>query len=215
MPDSESLAFWRSVGEEFRDNPSVMFDAFNEPYSRYNDRQQRWVFELSWKCWRDGGCAAPVADDRTATVGQPTYVVQGMESLVQTIRDTGAAAAACCWVVWTTPTTSPSGWSSAPTTTSSWRRSTATTSRVQRPRRAGRPCWAGWPTRCRSLTTELGATDPTAGYVDTYLDWLDERGLGVVFWVWANHPTDPMSLLRDQGGKPTDYGRLARSWLTG
>lgn len=214
MPDSESVAFWRSVGEQFRDNPSVMFDAFNEPYSRYNERQQRWVFELSWKCWRDGGCQAPIADDQTATVGQPTYLVQGMESIVDTIRDTGAEQPVLL-----------SGLDYA-NDLSHWLefkpdddQLVAAFHSYDFKECSARDCWDDVLGRLADsvpvLTTELGATQPTDGYVESYLNWADERGLGVVFWVWANHPTDPMSLLRDQGGKPTDYGRLARSWLTG
>ena len=42
-----------------------MFDAFNEPYSRYNASSTRYLFDLTWKCWRDGGCQAPVEDDQT------------------------------------------------------------------------------------------------------------------------------------------------------
>lgn len=214
MPDSESVAFWRSVAERFRDNPSVMFDAFNEPYSRYNDRRERWVFELSWKCWRDGGCRAPLADDQTPTVGQPSYPVQGMESIVQTIRDAGAGQPVLL-----------SGLDYA-NDLSHWLefkpdddQLVAAFHSYDFQKCDDRRCWDEVLGRLADsvpvVTSELGAADPTDGYVDRYLDWADERGLGVLFWVWANHPTDPMSLLRDQGGKPTDYGRLARAWLTG
>jgi hypothetical protein len=214
MPDSESVAFWRSVAEQFRDNPSVMFDAFNEPYSRYNDRRERWVFELSWKCWRDGGCRAPLADDQTPTVGQPSYPVQGMESVVDTIRDAGAGQPVLL-----------SGLDYA-NDLSHWLefkpdddQLVAAFHSYDFQKCNERQCWDDILGRLADsvpvLTSELGATDPTDGYVDSYLEWADERGLGVLFWVWANHPTDPMSLLRDQGGKPTDYGRLARAWLTG
>ncbi len=89
MPDAESLAFWRSVAQEYADHPSVMFDAFNEPYSRY-DAADRLVFDLTWECWRDGGCAAPAEDDRSATTGRTTYAAQGMQAVVDAIRDAGA-----------------------------------------------------------------------------------------------------------------------------
>ena len=65
MPDSESIAFWTSVAGAYAANPSVMFDAFNEPYSRYNSSSTRFLFDLTWKCWRDGGCEAPFEDDQT------------------------------------------------------------------------------------------------------------------------------------------------------
>ena len=65
------------------------------------------------------------------------------------------------------------------------------------------------------LTSELGAEDPLDGYVDRYLDWADDRGIGAVFWVWAAHTSDPMSLLVEQGGTPTEYGVRSRAWLSG
>src|SRR3954453_12936467 len=71
MPDDRSDDFWTSVATTFKDDRALMFDVFNEPYSRTPD------FDLSWACWRDGGCAAPTAND-----GQPisgaTYTALGM-----------------------------------------------------------------------------------------------------------------------------------------
>lgn len=212
MPDSESLAFWRSVAQDFADNPSVMFDAFNEPYSRYHDKQKRWIFELSWKCWRDGGCRAPVADDQTPTLGQPSYDVQGMETVVETIRDAGAEQPVLL------------GGLDYANDLSHWLefkpdddQLVASFHSYDFNRCSDRACWeeeiAPLADSVPVLTSELGAEEPTGGYVEDYLEWADEHRLGVLFWVWADHATDPMSLVRDQGGKPTDYGRLARSWL--
>ena len=65
------------------------------------------------------------------------------------------------------------------------------------------------------LTSELGADDPVDGYVSDYLAWADEQNLGALFWVWADHPADPMALVADDQGRPTPYGLLARDWLTG
>jgi endoglucanase len=214
MPDAESLAFWRSVAELFAGNPSVMFDAFNEPYSRYHDRQQRWIFELSWKCWRDGGCRAPVADDQTPTVGEPTYDVQGMQAVVDTIRDAGAGQPVLL------------GGLDYANDLSHWLefkpdddQLVAAFHSYDFKRCADPGCWDEEIGRLADsvpvLTSELGATEPTDGYVEEYLAWADRHRLGALFWVWADHGSDPMSLLREQGGKPTAYGRIARAWLAG
>lgn len=213
MPDSESMAFWRSVAQLFADNPSVMFDAFNEPYSRWNERQQRWIFELSWKCWRDGGCRAPLADDQTATIGEPSYSVIGMEAVVDTIRDAGAEQPVLL-----------SGLDYA-NDLSHWLefrpdddQLVAAFHNYDFQACHTQTCWDSVIARVADsvpvVTTELGAADPSQGYVESYLDWADQHNLGALLWVWADHSTDPMSLLRDQGGKPTDYGRVARSWLS-
>jgi endoglucanase len=89
MPDEHSVAFWESVATTFRANPAVVFDLFNEPYS------PRAIFgagapELSWSCWRNGGCDLPVSNDQTDPAGKPLYTAVGMQALVTAVRGTGA-----------------------------------------------------------------------------------------------------------------------------
>jgi hypothetical protein len=78
MPDDNSISFWTSVARTFVDNPAVLFDAFNEPHS------------VSWSCWRDGGCSVPDAVDGTQADPSQTYTAVGMQTLIDTIRATGA-----------------------------------------------------------------------------------------------------------------------------
>src|SRR3954451_10488757 len=58
MADDRSDDFWTSVAATFKGDPMVMFDVFNEPYTRYADNGAP-VFDLTWACWRNGGCSAP------------------------------------------------------------------------------------------------------------------------------------------------------------
>ncbi|NYD56469.1 hypothetical protein BKA08_000707 [Nocardioides marinisabuli] len=211
MPDSESLAFWRSVGEAYADNASVMFDAFNEPYSRY-DAADRLVFDLTWECWRDGGCAAPAEDDRTATTGRTTYTAQGMQAVVDALRDAGAQQPVLLGGL--DYANDLSGW---------WEHRpdddqlVAAFHAYDFKECATSECWdevlAPLARRVPVLTGELGATDPLDGWVAGYLDWADQHGVGALFWVWADHAGDPMSLGRGLSGRPTAWGRLARSWM--
>ncbi|ANH37161.1 Endoglucanase precursor [Nocardioides dokdonensis FR1436] len=213
MPDAESLAFWRSVAQEYADHPSVMFDAFNEPYSRY-DAADRLVFDLTWECWRDGGCAAPAEDDRSATTGRTTYAAQGMQAVVDAIRDAGAEQPVLL-----------SGLDYA-NDLSRWQEFRPDDDQLVAAfhsydfKECGtRVCWdevlAPLARTVPVLTSELGATDPLDGYVDDYLAWADDHGVGALFWVWADHAGDPMSLVRDRLGSPTAWGLLAQSWLGG
>ena len=72
MPDEDhSSVFWKSVATAFADNPNVLFDIFNEP------------FGVGWDCWRDG-CLYP------GGVDTGPWQTVGMQSLVNTIRATGA-----------------------------------------------------------------------------------------------------------------------------
>ncbi|KQW42534.1 hypothetical protein ASC77_22930 [Nocardioides sp. Root1257] len=211
MPDSESLSFWRSVAGEYHDNPSVMFDAFNEPYSRY-DALDNLVFDLTWECWRDGGCAAPVEDDQTATNGLTTYTVQGMASVVREIRDAGAHQPVLLGGL--DYANDLSGWlDHAPDDD----QLVASFHSYDFKKCASEKCWdsvlAPIADQVPVLTGELGADDPLDGYVTRYLAWADKHGIGSLFWVWADHPTDPMALVKDVTGTPSDYGVLARRYL--
>ena len=68
MPDENSLVFWASVAARYANNPSVLFDTFNEPYP------------TSWSVWLNGG---------TTSEG---FTTPGLQSIVNTIRGTTASA---------------------------------------------------------------------------------------------------------------------------
>ena len=217
MPDSQSLTFWRSVAGQYAGNRSVMFDAFNEPYSRYN-AVGKLVFDLTWECWRDGGCQTPVEDDATATTGHSTYSAQGMAAVVRQIRDAGAEQPILL------------GGLDYANDLSHWLDFAPDDDQLVASFHAydfkacgDRSCWdrvlAPLSDRVPVHTGELGAEDPAsrrgAAFLESYLSWADEHGVGVLFWVWADHPTDPMALVRDAEGTPTPYGKVARRYLQG
>ena len=74
MPDDRSDDFWTSVATTFKDDRSIIFDLFNEPYSRYDG--DTLVFDLSWDCWLHGGCTPPLANDNQP-LGGTTYTADG------------------------------------------------------------------------------------------------------------------------------------------
>jgi len=82
MPDAQSTTFWTSVATAFKDSKSVMFETFNEPYSRGTRT-------VSWSCWLNGGCQVPVANDQSP-IGTATFTAVGQAALVAAIRATGA-----------------------------------------------------------------------------------------------------------------------------
>ena len=79
MPDSHSLAFWRSAASAFRGNQLVLFDLFNEPWPD-NDADSN----AAWQCWRNGGCMQP------SQKGPHSYKAVGMQQLVNAVRDSRA-----------------------------------------------------------------------------------------------------------------------------
>ena len=212
MPDSESLAFWRSVAAQYADSPSVLFDAFHAPHSRV-DARGRPVLELDWRCWSRGGCDVPVDDDRTPTrAGRATYEALGMDDLVDSIRRTGAEQPILLsgldrandlesWLEWAPEDDQLVAAFHAYDTAD-----------------CGPTCWeeviAPLSDLVPVLTTELGAEDPTDGWVADYLAFAEEHDIGSLLWVWAERPGDPMALVSDLEGTSTAWGELARRWWT-
>jgi endoglucanase len=94
MADSNSIPFWTSVATAYASDPSIIFDAFNEPYSIWNNATSSYSFQLSWACWENGGCQAPLVTTNQAPVTGPgagSYTVAGMVQLVAAIRAGHAA----------------------------------------------------------------------------------------------------------------------------
>ena len=76
MPDaSHATRFWTSVATTFKNNNKTIFDLFSEPYPA-NDQDT----PAGWNCWKNGGTCK----------GIPFKTV-GMQSLVNTVRSTGAS----------------------------------------------------------------------------------------------------------------------------
>jgi hypothetical protein len=81
MPDSGSVAFWRSVAARYANQPGVIFDLFNEPHG------------VTWQCWRSGGCRVTSSTPGLLGlhgVAPVTYTAVGMQTLYDAVRGTGA-----------------------------------------------------------------------------------------------------------------------------
>lgn len=90
MPDSHSGAFWSSVASQFKSDPAVVFDVFNEPYSPADPRSgEDPAHPVSWQCWDEGGCLLD-AYENTSEETKQAYAATGMQTLVDDIRTTGA-----------------------------------------------------------------------------------------------------------------------------
>ena len=184
MPDERSAAFWTSVATAYSAYPSVMFELFNEPYSRSG-------FTLTWDCWKNGGCLVPVENDETATLSGAKYAATGMQALVTAIRATGATQPLLLgglnysndltgWLA--NKPTDPlnqlvAAWHNYPgqgCSTSCWN-STITTVAASVP----------------VVTTEFGNTAETTStstgsgnYLVPFMTWAEDHGIGYLPWAW-------------------------------
>jgi hypothetical protein len=196
MPDADHTpAFWTSVANTFKNNSSVVFDLFNEPYPDSNSDSV-----AGWTCWRDGGTCAGVP-----------YQVAGFQSLVNTVRATGAtnviliggleySNAMSQWLTY--KPTDPTGNLGA-----AWHSynfnlcitATCWNSTLLPILQAGVPLVAG----------EIGENDCAHGYIDPLMNWLDTNGAGYLAWTWdawgicAAGPV----LINDYLGNPTAFGQ--------
>jgi len=188
MADAQSPAFWKSVATAYASDPSVIFDAFNEPYSIWNDATNSYSFQLTWSCWENGGCQAPyVTEDQTVATGAAagTYTVVGMSALVAAIRAGGATQPIMLggidysnnlssWLAYK-PNDSQliaswhnyQGQSPCGDTTTCWNSEAGTVA-------ASVPVIVG----------EFGETDGGSSFVTAFMAWADAHGIGYLPWAW-------------------------------
>ena len=194
MADADHApAFWKSVGTTFKANHGVVFDLFNEPYI------------TSWPCWRNG-CSI--------TFDSVTYRTAGMQSLVDAVRSAGASQPLMLGGL---------AWSSDE---SKWLKYEPTDPDHQLVvsfhtyNFSGCNTAACWNATIALLakhvpvvTGELGESECTDGYIDSYMPWADRHGVSYLGWTWDS--TGPPSnwscsngpsLITSYAGTPTAYG---------
>jgi endoglucanase len=197
MPDlADSVPFWSSVASTFKGNNAVIFDLFNEPYP---DRVLPTV-AAAWECWRNGGayCQAGIH-----------YAVAGMQTLVNTVRATGATNVIMLgglsyandisqWLTY--EPTDPdhnlvASWHSynfnACSTESCWNSQVA-------------PVIARVPV----IVGEIGENDCADDYIDPLMSWLDARSTSYVAWSWnaGSMCTAAPKLITNYDGTPSAFG---------
>ena len=74
-PRDNAVEFWKDAAARYANHPAVLFDLFNEPHG------------ISWDLWQKGG-EMEVTDKTTKEVSRVRVV--GMQTLVDTVRSTGA-----------------------------------------------------------------------------------------------------------------------------
>jgi hypothetical protein len=203
MPDSaHSASFWHSVAENFKHNDSVIFDLFNEPYPELADHNNK---TEGWRCWLRGGHCAGIP-----------YSVAGMQTLVSTVRATGARNVIILGGI--RYASDLSGWLThqprdpAHNLAASWHSYNLNTCGT-------RSCWnrqiAPVIKRVPLIADEIGESDCADHYIDLLMPWLDARSASYLAWAWnadfrcASGP----GLISSYNGTPTRYGKGYRAHL--
>lgn len=196
MPDLDhSDAFWTSVATYFKNNHSVIFDLFNEPYPDSNHDTT-----AAWTCVRDGGTCPGV-----------NFTAAGMQEMVNAVRATGAAQPLMIagpqyagdvdqWTqykpsdplnqlaasihIYGLPLDSPCRLSSC------WDSTMAPLAQTN-------PIVIG----------EFGDTDCTSNFSPPLMAWADQHGVSYTAWAWnTSSCAGGPSLITNYNGTPTAYG---------
>jgi Cellulase (glycosyl hydrolase family 5) len=192
MPDADhSVDFWSSVATTFKNNSSVMFDLYNEPFPK------------TWACWLQGSTAL-----YTAPCEDVDFAVAGMQTLVNTVRSHGAhnvlitsgLGYASYLVDWNTnhpqdPDHNLMASFHAYNFTGC--ASIACLSKNIQPVLDNTPV----------IVAELGENDCQHGFIDQTMSWLDQQQVGYLGWAWdvASCKHFP-ALITNYDGTPTSFG---------
>jgi endoglucanase len=196
MPDlAEAVPFWSSVASTFKGNDAVIFDLFNEPYPDPALRAQ-----TAWRCWLDGGsaCAEGIS-----------YPVAGMQTLVNTVRATGANNVIMLgglaysndlsqWLAYEPADRDHN-------LVASWHSYNFNACNT-------RSCWVDQITPVAAkvpvIAGEIGDNDCTDDYLDSLMAYLDSESMSYLAWSWnagANGCGSP-KLITNYQGDATAYG---------
>lgn len=201
MADDRSPAFWSSVAATFKDDRGVLFDAFNEPYSRD-------AVTLTWLCWRGGGCPGMVRNDGEAD-DRRRFLITGMSALVAAIR--GAGAPQPILLGGLDYANDLRGWLDARPADDQL---VASFHNYRGQRCNTAACWdaeiAPVAAQVPVVTGEFGETDCTDTHDTSYMNWADARGVGYLAWQWvvlapdelADPPCASLRLIEDPSGTP-------------
>lgn len=200
MPDLDHApAFWTSVANTFKNNSSVLFDLYNEPYPSFGSTNG-----TGWSCWLNGASAANTAP----CIGGP-FAIAGMQLLVNTVRATGATnplllgglAYANDLSQWlqnepTDPLKSLIASVhiynfNACSTTACWNTQIA-------PVAAKVPVIAG----------EIGENDCADTFINPLMSWLDQQGISYLAWSWNAFGcgSGASYLITNFNGTPSAFG---------
>lgn len=192
MPNRDHTpAFWSQVATAYRNNRSVIFDLFNEPYPDNNQDTAE-----AWRCWRDGGTCRGVP-----------FQAAGMQELVNVVRATGArnvimlggvqyANALTGWLA--NKPTDPTDNLVAAWHVYNFNMCNNTTCYDQQ--------IAPVAQRVPLVAGEIGEDTCGHTFIDALMGWLDAHGSNYLAWTWDTWGGCGPVLITDYNGTPTAYG---------
>ncbi len=202
-------AFWTSVANTFKSNSSVIFDLFNEPFVNTSFPPN----STDWSCWKNGSTAPQAIP--CSSVG---YAVAGMQTLVNTVRATGATNIIMLGGL--SYSNDLTGWlANKPTDPLN---NLVAAQHIYPTNPCGNNTTAPFPAcldtqvapvkaKVPVLAGEIGEYDCASTFINTVMSWYDAHGIGYLAWTWNgyNCGTTPSLITTQDGtsGTPTAYGQ--------
>jgi len=218
LDSDNSLPFWTSIATQFRSNPAVIFELFNEPFLTFLTSSNNY-----WSLWKSGGTFGELF-----TFGSPsqiglTWQAPSMQQVVDAIRN-DAGATNLILIAGEHYSGDLSEWlANVPTDTLTpaqigavWHAypgygATAGTSAYLQPENQSGDVWsqvqsiqaAGYPVVITEFGDQNTSASEGAPFAAELLPWADTNGVGYVAWTWDPWPLPNFVLIRDAAGDPT------------
>jgi len=202
VPDqAQAIPFWTSVANTFKGNGAVIFDLFNEPFPERATRSEA----AGWQCWLNGGTCPGIG-----------YPVAGMQTLVNTVRATGARNVILAGGL--AYANDMTGWL-AHEPADPLHNLAASWHSYNFNRCSNITCWtsevAPVIAQVPVVAGEIGQDGCAADYISALMSWLDSESTSYLAWAWnADFPcSSGPSLITSYAGTPTPYGAGYRAHL--
>ena len=203
MPDAPNANnFWSGVATAFKGDLATVFDLFNEPYAERATGSE----DTGWTCWLSGGTCPGIG-----------YQVAGMQSMVNSVRATGATNVIMLGgLAYSNDLT---GWLAHEPSDPSHNLVAAWHS-YNFNSCANSSCWdaqiAPVLASVPVVAGEIGENDCGTGYVNSLMSWLDSHGASFLAWTWNTWDcSSGPALISDYNGTATAYGAGVKAHLAG
>ncbi|WP_214105601.1 cellulase family glycosylhydrolase [Acrocarpospora catenulata] len=201
MPDAQyAPSFWTGVANAFKGNDAVILDLFNEPYPE----RATGSTTTGWACWKNGGTCPGIS-----------YQVAGFQSLVNTVRATGATN--IIMIGGLAYSNDLTGWL-ANKPTDPLNNLAAFAHIYNFNSCANTSCYDSQLAPVAAAVplslTEIGENDCAHSFIDTLMNWADAHGVGYLGWTWNTWPcTSGPALITDYNGTATAFGQGLKTRL--
>jgi hypothetical protein len=189
MADVNSIAFWKSVANFYKNDGRVLFELYNEPH------------DISWDVWLSGGDAGG-------------FTAVGMQQLYDAVRSTGAnnivIAGGLDWAydLSGVPTHRIQGenimYATHPYSKGNWKPVSGFDAK-----------WGFLTATAPVIVSEFGdnVAECTSDYSDAVITYADRAGASWTGWAWYPGGCTFPSLIKDWTGTPTAMGTVAKAAL--